>query len=62
MPAANNVQNIFGNVNKSNPRRPKVSIVHTAGHAKRKLTRPKPKEASKACFSVAPPSLKIVDE
>lgn len=62
MPAANNVQNMFGKVKSNSPRRPNVSIVQTAGHANKKLTRPNPNEAIKASFSVAPPSLKIVEE
>lgn len=43
-------------------RRPKVSIVQTAGHAKMKLMSPKPKEARSAPISVAPAFLKIVEE
>jgi hypothetical protein len=53
---------MFGKVKSRRPRRPKVSIVQTAGQANRKLTRPKPKEAISASFSDAPPSLKIVLE
>jgi hypothetical protein len=62
MPAASSVQNMFGNVNKSNPRRPNVSIVQTAGQANKKLTSPNPNEAKRAPFSVAPASLKMVEE
>lgn len=77
MPAANNDQNMLGNVKlgivscdvsgfarlqesipprtySNRPRRPKVSMVHTAGQAKTKLTRPKPNEASSAVMLSAP--------
>lgn len=43
-------------------RRPKVSIVQTAGHANMKLIRPKPKEARRAPIIVAPAFLKMVEE
>ena len=61
-PAASSVQAIFGKVKRSSDRRPKVSIVHIAGQAKMKLTRPKPKEAISASLSVAPASEKTVEE
>jgi hypothetical protein len=53
---------MFGNVKRRSPRRPNVSIVHTAGQAKMKLTRPKPKEAMRASLLLAPPCLKMVLE
>jgi hypothetical protein len=62
MPAASKLQHMLGNVKRSSPRRPKVSIVHTAGHANKKLTAPKPKEARSAPMLLAPESLKMVDE
>lgn len=62
MPAARSVQNMLGKVNSSRPRRPKVSIVQTAGHAKTKLTRPKPNDASSAVMLLAPALEKMVEE
>jgi hypothetical protein len=51
---------MLGKVKSKRERRPKVSIVQMAGQAKTKLTRPKPKEAMRASFSVAPACLKTV--
>jgi hypothetical protein len=48
-------------VKRSKARRPNVSIVQTAGHAKRKLMRPKPHDARRAPVMVAPAFLKIVE-
>jgi hypothetical protein len=53
---------MFGKVKRRRPRRPKVSIVQTAGQAKTKFTRPKPKEARRAVFRLAPDWTKIVEE
>jgi hypothetical protein len=46
-PAASRHQAIFGNVVRSRLRRPKVSMVYTAGKAKTKRTSPNPIEASR---------------
>jgi len=62
LPAARRVQHMLGKVKSKRPRRPNVSIVHTAGQAKVKLTKPNPKDARRACFSLKPPCLKIVEE
>jgi hypothetical protein len=62
MPAVSRVQNMLGNVNNSRPRRPKVSMVQTAGHAKTKFTRPKPHVASREVVTDAPAWEKTVDE
>ena len=62
IPAASKVQNMLGNVNKSRPRRPNVSMVQTAGHAKTKFIRPKPHVASRAVVTDAPALANIVDE
>jgi hypothetical protein len=61
-PAARSVQHICGKVKSSKPRRPNVSIAHTAGQAKTKLIRPNPKEARSASMLDAPASWKIVEE
>lgn len=61
-PAASSVQHMLGKVNSSKARRPYVSMVHTAGHANRKLTMPKPHEANRAPVTLAPASAKMVDE
>jgi hypothetical protein len=53
---------MFGKVKSRRPRLPKVSIVHTAGHAKMKLMRPNPQEARSAWILFAPARLKIVEE
>jgi hypothetical protein len=53
---------MLGKVKRRSPRRPKVSIVQTAGQAKTKLTRPNPKEARRAVMLEAPASEKIVEE
>jgi hypothetical protein len=66
---------IMGNVNSNRFLRPKVSIVQIAGwlsafirpmveqrtRAKMVLTRPKPKLASKLCWTEYPASAKIVE-
>ena len=62
MPAASKVHAIFGNVKRSKPRRPKVSMVQTAGHANAKFTRPKPKEARSDPWRLAPEFEKMVEE
>lgn len=59
-PAASRVHIICGKVKRSRERRPKVSMVQKAGKAKSQLTRPKPKEESRAWNSVEPESLKMV--
>jgi len=53
---------MFGKVKSRRERRPKVSMVQKAGKAKSQLTRPKPKEASRAWKSVWPASMKTVVE
>lgn len=53
---------MFGKVKSRSPRRPKVSIVQTAGQAKAKFTIPKPKEARRAVLRFAPDWTKIVEE
>lgn len=62
IPAARRVQNMLGKVKIKRPRRPKVSIVQTAGQAKRKLIRPKPQVARRAFMLEAPASEKMVEE
>jgi hypothetical protein len=49
---------MLGKVKSSRLRRPKVSMVQTAGKAKTQLTRPNPKEAISASFWVYPASEK----
>lgn len=49
-PATTKHHAMLGNVNSNRLRRPNVSMVQMAGNAKTKLTRPKPKEASRHCF------------
>jgi len=61
-PAASSDQAILGNVKSNKARRPKVSIVHSAGKAKRKLMRPNPNEAHRAWWEVKPEFLKMVEE
>jgi hypothetical protein len=53
---------MLGKVKRRRPRRPKVSIVQTAGQAKAKFTMPKPKEAKRAVLRSAPDWTKIVEE
>lgn len=61
-PAASRLQAIFGKVKSKSDRLPKVSMVYRAGKAKRKLTRPKPKEARRELNSEMPLSRKMVVE
>ena len=58
LPAASRHHAMFGNVNSSSARRPKVSIVQTAGKANTKFTKPKPNEANRAVRFDAPAWLK----
>ena len=51
-PAASSVHAMLGNVNNKRLRRPKVSMVQTAGNANGQLTGPKPQEAICACFAL----------
>lgn len=44
------------------PRRPKVSIVQTAGQAKVKLVRPKPQDSRRASVVLKPAAEKMVEE
>ena len=60
-PATSKVHAMFGNVNRRSDRRPNVSIVHTAGQAKRKLINPNPQEARRDCFASKPAEEKIVE-
>jgi hypothetical protein len=53
---------MFGKVKIKRLRRPKVSIVQTAGQAKMKFMMPKPKEARRAPMLEAPASEKMVEE
>jgi hypothetical protein len=53
---------MFGKVASKSQRRPNLSIVQTAGQAKRKLTRPKPQEARRAWILLAPASWNTVEE
>lgn len=53
---------MHGNVVSNSLRRPKVSMVYTAGRAKTKLTMPKPQDPSRAEMVLNPPCWKIVDE
>lgn len=53
---------MFGNVKSSNERRPKVSIVHTAGHANAKFTKPNPQENRRDESVPKPACEKIVEE
>jgi len=53
---------MLGKVKSRSPRRPNVSMVHTAGQANAKLTRPKPNDPNNAFVIEAPASLRIVDE
>jgi hypothetical protein len=52
---------MFGNVTSSKLRRPKVSMVYTAGMAKMKVIRPKPIETSRHSLMLYPASAKIVE-
>lgn len=52
---------MLGNVKRRRARRPKVSIVHTAGQANAKLTRPKPHEKKRDLVTLAPALLKSVE-
>lgn len=61
-PAPNIVTAINGNVKSNNDRRPKVSMVNTAGNAPTKLTKPKTQEANKAPNVENPASVKIYRE
>lgn len=61
-PVAIKHQAMFGKVKRSKKRRPKVSIVQIAGHAKIKLMRPKPNDARRHCRGENPPCSKIVEE
>jgi hypothetical protein len=61
-PVKNKNKDMNGNVVSKRLRRPKVSIVHTAGKAKRKLIMPNPKDAERAERSLKPALLKIWEE
>ena len=61
-PVAIKHQAMFGKVNKSKKRRPKVSMVQIAGHAKMKLMSPNPKDARRHWRGEKPPCSKIVEE
>ena len=54
IPAAKSVHAICGKVKSSNDLRPKVSMVQMAGQANKKLTSPKPHDASKEPVTDAP--------
>jgi hypothetical protein len=58
-PVASMVTAIGGRVSNSNERRPTVSMVHTAGNAPTKLTKPNTQEASNALNAEKPASEKI---
>ncbi len=58
-PAPSSVIAMRGRVKRSNERRPRVSIVQTAGKAPMKLTKPKTQEANKAPKVENPASEKI---
>jgi hypothetical protein len=58
-PAANIVIAMSGKVKSSNERRPRLSIVQTAGKAPTKLTKPKTQEANRAPKVENPASEKI---
>ena len=53
---------IRGNDISKRLRRPKVSMVHTAGNARAKLMAPKPNDDSRACISVKFASVKMDEE
>ena len=53
---------MFGKVKSNSARRPNVSMVHTAGHANKKLIAPKPQEARRAPVTLAPALAKTVEE
>jgi hypothetical protein len=59
-PATSRLHAIFGKVNSSRPRRPNLSIDHTAGHAKAKLVSPKPQDSRSESVSLKPAEEKIV--
>jgi hypothetical protein len=61
-PVKNIQRDIRGKVVRRRLRRPKRSIVHMAGRAKRKLIMPKPREAARALISLKPESRKICEE
>ena len=61
-PAVNRDQAMFGKVNSSSDRLPKVSIVQTAGQANAKLTNPKPQEKSRDDVVPNPAWEKMVEE
>jgi hypothetical protein len=51
-----------GSEHSSRLRRPKLSIVNTAGIAKRKLTMPKQSDTTSDCLALYPASTKVYDE